>query len=291
MRYKGKIKELNHIVISDPSYDKDVWCRYEKDNLKEKNWNVDIDIHPTVDKIEDFTIKGTEFFLFLSKDKRLSELRENGTIRYLSGLEIKETEIGMDTACVALGINEKADEIIELRDDWQPECSLNTLTDGIFGTVKEGKLNDNHTVFIWLSGYLDEDTGYSIEEIVDYLQYQLNIVDLEKDKEKPIIIKQQNLLEKMTEIELKFKEITKEDPQLLNFFDKDNRFSNISFAGTYLAGIAVRNEQRKAGNLEGKMEKSPYSKQQEKLIEQYTNLRVEFEKTENELENNIDMEV
>ena len=291
MRYKGKIKELNHIIISDPSYDENVTCRYEKDNLKEKNWNVDIDIHPTVDKIEDFTIKGTEFFLFLSKDKRLSELRENGTIRYLSGLEIKETEIGMDTACVALGINEKADEIIELRDDWQPECSLNTLTDGIFGTVKEGKLNDNHTVFIWLSGYLDEDTGYSIEEIVDYLQYQLNIVDLEKDKEKPIIIKQQNLLEKMTEIELRFKEITKEDPQLLNFFDKDNRFSNISFAGTYLAGIAVRNEQRKAGNLEGKMEKSPYSKQQEKLIEQYTNLRVEFEKTENELENNIDMEV
>lgn len=291
MRYKGKIKELNHIIISDPSYDENVTCRYEKDNLKEKNWNVDIDIHPTIDKIEDFTIKGTEFFLFLSKDKRLSELRENGTIRYLSGLEIKETEIGMDTACVALGINEKADEIIELRDDWQPECSLNTLTDGIFGTVKEGKLNDNHTVFIWLSGYLDEDTGYSIEEIVDYLQYQLNIVDLEKDKEKPIIIKQQNLLEKMTEIELKFKEITKEDPQLLNFFDKDNRFSNISFAGTYLAGIAVRNEQRKAGNLEGKMEKSPYSKQQEKLIEQYTNLRVEFEKTENELENNIDMEV
>lgn len=291
MRYKGKIKELNHIIISDPSYDENVTCRYEKDNLKEKNWNVDIDIHPTIDKIEDFTIKGTEFFLLLSKDKRLSELRENGTIRYLSGLEIKETEIGMDTACVALGINEKADEIIELRDDWQPECSLNTLTDGIFGTVKEGKLNDNHTVFIWLSGYLDEDTGYSIEEIVDYLQYQLNIVDLEKDKEKPIIIRQQNLLEKMTEIELKFKEITKEDPQLLNFFDKDNRFSNISFAGTYLAGIAVRNEQRKAGNLEGKMEKSPYSKQQEKLIEQYTNLRVEFEKKENELENNIDMEV
>ena len=89
----------------------------------------------------------------------------------------------MDTACVALGINEKADEIIELRADWQPECSLNTLTDGLFGTVKEGKIQD-HTVFIWLSGYLDEDTGYSIEEIVDYLQYQLNITELEKDKRK-----------------------------------------------------------------------------------------------------------
>ena len=86
-----------------------------------------------------------------------------------------------------------------------------------------------------------------------------------------------------------FKEITKEDSKLLQFFDKDNRFSNITFAGTYLAGIAVRNEQRKAGNLDGKMEHSPYSKQQEKLIEEYTNLRVEFEKTEQEIENDIDI--
>lgn len=288
LRYKGKIKELNHIIISDPSYDESVTCRYEKNNLKEKDWYVDIDIKPTVDKIEDFTIKGTEFFLFLSKDRRLSELRENGTIRYFSGIEFEETEIGMDTACVALGINEKADEIIELRADWQPECSLNTLTDGLFGTVKEGKIQD-HTVFIWLSGYLDEDTGYSIEEIIDYLQYQLNITELEKDITKSMIIRQQDILDKMKEFQLRFKEITKEDPKLLQFFDKDNRFSNITFAGTYLAGIAVRNEQRKAGNLDGKIEHSPYSKEQEKLIEEYTNLRVEFEKTEQEIENDIDI--
>lgn len=179
MRYKGKIDNLNHIIISDPSYDESVTCRYEKDNLKEKDWYVDIDIKPVVDKIEDFTIKGTEFFLFLSKDRRLSELRENGTIRYLSGIELEENEIGMDTACIALGINEKADEIIELRNDWQPECSLNTLTDGLFGKVKEGKLQD-HTVFVWVSGYLDQDTGYSMDDVVDYLQYQLNISELEK---------------------------------------------------------------------------------------------------------------
>ena len=30
LRYKGKIKELNHIIISDPSYDESVTCRYEK---------------------------------------------------------------------------------------------------------------------------------------------------------------------------------------------------------------------------------------------------------------------
>ena len=288
MRYKGKIRELNHIIISDPSYDESVTCRYEKDNLREKDWYVDIDIKPTIDKIEAFTFRGTEFFLFLYKDKKLCELKENGTISYLKGIKLNEIEIGMDTACVALGIDKKAKEIIDLRDDWQPECSLNTLTDGIFGTVKEGKAKDN-VVFIWLSGYLDEDTGYSIEDIVDYLQYQLNITELEKYITKPMIIRQQDILEKMTEPELRFKEITKEDPKLLHFFSKDNRFSNIVFAGTYLAGIAVRNEQRKAGNLDGKIEKSPYSKEQEKLIEEYTNLRVEFEKTEQEIENDIDI--
>ena len=281
LRYKGKIKELNHIIISDPSYDESVTCRYENNNLKEKDWYVDIDIKPTVDEIEDLTIKGTEFFLFLSKDRRLSELRENGAIRYLSGIELKETEIGMDTACVAIGINEKADEIIELRDDWQPECSLNTLTDGLFGTVKEGKLQDKVMEA--------EKPVELIEEIIDYLQYQLNITELEKDITKSIIIRQQDILDKMKEFQLRFKEITKEDPKLLQFFDKDNRFSNITFAGTYLAGIAVRNEQRKAGNLDGKIEHSPYSKEQEKLIEEYTNLRVEFEKTEQEIENDIDI--
>ena len=50
LRYKGKIKALNHIIISDPSYDEGVTYRYEKNNLKEKDWYVDIDIKPTVDK-------------------------------------------------------------------------------------------------------------------------------------------------------------------------------------------------------------------------------------------------
>lgn len=288
LRYRGKIKELNHIIISDPSYDESVTCRYERTNLNEENWSIDIDIKPVVEQIEDFTIKGTEFFLFLYKDKKLGELRENGTISYLRGIKLEETEIGMDTACVAIGIDAKAKEIIDLRDDWQPECSLNTLTDGFFGTVKEGKIGED-AVFIWLSGYLNEDTGYSIDEIVDYLEYQLNITELQKDITKPIIIRQENTLERMTRLALRFKEVTKEDPKLLNFFDKDNRFSNIEFAGTYLAGIDVRNKERESGNLDGKIEKSPYTKSQEKIIREYIELQKEFEKTEKEFENNIDI--
>ena len=65
MRYKGKIRELNHIIISDPSYDESVTCRYEKDNLREKDWYVDIDIKPTIDKIEDFTFRYRVLFIFI----------------------------------------------------------------------------------------------------------------------------------------------------------------------------------------------------------------------------------
>lgn len=200
MRYKGKIENLNHIIISDPSYDESVTCRYEKNDLKEKNWYVDIDIKKTVEKMGNFTARGVEFFLFLAKDRELSELKEDGTIRYLKSIKLTETEIGMDTACIALGVNERADEIIELRDEWQPECSLNTLTDGFFGTVKEGVDKINNPVFIWISGYLDEAAGYSIEEIVDYLQYQLNITELEKDITRTMNVSQKDILEKSTEI-------------------------------------------------------------------------------------------
>ena len=200
MRYKGKIENLNHIIISDPSYDESVTCRYEKNDLKEKNWYVDIDIKKTVEKMGNFTARGVEFFLFLAKDRELSELKEDGTIRYLKGIKLTETEIGMDTACIGLGVNERADEISELRDEWQPECSLNTLTDGFFGTVKEGVDKINNPVFIWISGYLDEAAGYSIEEIVDYLQYQLNITELEKDITRTMNVSQKDILEKSTEI-------------------------------------------------------------------------------------------
>ena len=45
MKYSGKIKELNHIVVSDPSYDKKVFCRYEYENINGKDWLVDLDIN------------------------------------------------------------------------------------------------------------------------------------------------------------------------------------------------------------------------------------------------------
>ena len=289
MIYKGKIKDLNHIVISDPSYDEDVDCRYERNNIKEKNWPVDIDIYPVSTPITDkYDAKGTEFFLFLYKDKQLSQLKENGTISYLKSIKIKEIDIGIDTACIALGINEKADEIIEERESWQPKCALSTLTDGIFGTVKEGSLGDN-LAFIWVSGYFDED-AQSIDEIIDYLEYQLNITDLKKDLENSYNMQAEKILEKIHKLTIDFKQLTKEDDKLLNHFKNEPRFSNIDYAGSYLVEIAVRNEQRKVGNLEGEMEYSPYSELQEKLIAEYTELKAQFDKLMNEYDKETGIE-
>lgn len=38
MRYKGKIKELNQIIVSDPSYGEDTWGRYERTDMNKKIW-------------------------------------------------------------------------------------------------------------------------------------------------------------------------------------------------------------------------------------------------------------
>lgn len=183
MKCKGRIKELEHIVISDPSYDESVTCRYERNNLEKENWLIDMNINQTITPItKEYNAKGIEFTMLLYKSPQLCKLREDGAFYYLQGIKIEETDIGMDTACVAFGVNERADELTYCKDDWQPDCSLQTLTDGIFGTVKEGKINDD-IAFIWVSGYLDEDTGYSIEDVINYLEYQLNITELTKDKE------------------------------------------------------------------------------------------------------------
>ena len=177
MKIIGKIKELNQIIVSDPSYGKDVSCRYEKDNINGENWNVTIDIHNISEKIDGIQVNGIDFFILLSNPKQHCRLLEDGAFSYESNNKITEIDIRMDTACVAFGINNFADNIKEEIDEWQPEDSLKTLTDGLFGYVKEGK-EDNQTNFIFISGYLDEDTGYSIKDITEYITKQLEVKEL-----------------------------------------------------------------------------------------------------------------
>ena len=180
MKYNGKIKNINHIVVSDPSYKKDVWCRYEKEGIDEKNWLVNLKIEEIEEEIDDFKVSGVEFYMLLQKEKGICEITDDN-IRYLSNIKTTKTDIGMDSACIALGINEKAKEIINSQSKWQPKCAIRTGTDGMFGEVMEGKMEEDLS-FILITGYLSEDTGYDVESFFDYLITQFEIIDLVKEK-------------------------------------------------------------------------------------------------------------
>lgn len=198
MHYNGKIKELNHIVVSDPTYKKDVWCRYEVDNLKEKNWDVELDINEVEYKIDGYTINGIKFNLMLQKENGLCKV-EDDKIKYLKGIKIKKYDIAMDTACVALGINKNAKEIIDSQSEWQPKCSIRTGSDGIFGSVTEGKKN-NDLVFLVISGYFSDYMDYDIDDLSNYLIEKFEIKDLVKK----IVIEKDRELKKGEKVEISF---------------------------------------------------------------------------------------
>lgn len=182
MRLTGKIEKINQIIVSDPSYDNSVSCRYERNNINGTNWIFDMEINKVTEKIDEIEIKGLEFFVLLKNPKQYCKLNEDGSISYSSKNKITKTEIGIDTACVAIGINSFSDNIREKIGEWQPDNSLSTLYDGLFGSVREGKIG-NQVNFICISGYLDEDTGYSIRDITEYITTQFEVKELYQEKQ------------------------------------------------------------------------------------------------------------
>lgn len=182
MKCKGKIDNINHIVISDPIYDKNVWCRYEKNNLKEKNWIVNLDICSTETKTDDYNIKGIEFLLLIKKNEYDCEIDEDGNLSYLKDIKLKDYTIGTDSACVALGLNDNAKKIINSKDEWQPLCAIRTGTDGAFCDVSEG-IKDGELCFLFVTGYFDEEF-ISQNELFCYLVNQFQIKELLKENKK-----------------------------------------------------------------------------------------------------------
>lgn len=178
MTYSGNINEINQIIVSDPSYEKGVWCRYENENLSAKNWNFNIEISEYNERDEDLDLRGIEFTLLLSNPNIRCRLTDKG-VGYPKSKIVDKFTIGMDTACVSLGINDVADKIRSEQDEWQPSTCLRTLTDGEFGTVFEGRNpNSDEVDFIAIMGYLDEDTGYSEEDLMKYFEKNFAVENL-----------------------------------------------------------------------------------------------------------------
>ena len=180
--YRGKIKKINHIVISDPGYGNDVCCRYERKNLYEKDWTVDIRLTNVSEKYMGMHINGISF-LVLFKANNQDYITSKDGLDCVNDLLLNRINIVIDSACVAFGINEYAEEIKKSINNWQPECSLKTNCDGIFGEVIEG-VKDNKVVFIGFDGFLGDDSGYNKEDILDYISTHFKISDLKIQKKK-----------------------------------------------------------------------------------------------------------
>jgi hypothetical protein len=187
-KYVGSIDKIEKIIVSDPDYDQDVTGRFEKNYDNIKDWKVEICINDLEDIFcygkEKIKYKGIEFSILL-KNPELKELTldmYNNTKNIPKGLKIINTDIFLDTACVAMGINNNAKSILGNKDVWQPSCALKTLADGQFGGVIEAK-NGEKTEFIKIDGFLDEDTDYNIDDIIEYLNYMFEIKDLRLQKE------------------------------------------------------------------------------------------------------------
>lgn len=187
--YIGKIKELNKIIISDPSYEKDADMRFEKNFNNMKNLEIQININDINDILyyekEKLYTKGIEFSVLIKKAECIDiNMDTSNTLHYEPQKyeKMNKVEIGMDTSCAALGVNKHADMITDSKDDWQPSCALKTGTDGCFGEVKE-ILNKDGTQCIQIYGYLDETMGYTYEDIQKYLVENLEIDDLVLEKE------------------------------------------------------------------------------------------------------------
>ena len=119
--------------------------------------------------------------MLLKQNEKDCTISENAFLSYLDNVNIKDYQIGMDTACIAMGVNDKAKQILNSRSVWQPSCSIKTGSDGIFGEVSEGKIDDELS-FILITGYF-EDEFITQNQLFDYLQEQFEMTDLVKEDE------------------------------------------------------------------------------------------------------------
>lgn len=218
MKGKGKIKNLEKIVISDPHYQSDVWCRFEKKLDKVEDWETQFIIRDYEDNIKinnkDVKLTGIEYSVLFKRPNVKCDLLDVEKIRYEKDTELKKYEIGVDTAQVAFGVNDKADEISkfakdinsldmgELLENYNPDFAISTASDGKFGNVQEG-IKDNETQFILLTGFFDDYAEVeTIEELKDYFESQFKIEDIELEVEKlKILFKEVGKRPKVMEID------------------------------------------------------------------------------------------
>ena len=151
LKKEAIIEELDGIVVSDPWYGKDVWCRYESD-IQASNWKLEFECE--IEHDNEYNFDTVVFNVKLGKPEIISKIKMNDNgFSYPSTLDIKEYTIGMDTACFCIGSKKNYEK-------YGNGMAINTCTDGILGDVYEMKLkmlNSKQPDAILFMGAIDAD--------------------------------------------------------------------------------------------------------------------------------------
>lgn len=171
-KYKGIIDKLEKLVVSDPFYEKDVWCRYENNFSLASECN--FELTTMRDRYNDlfFSIKifpkeNTEFNDVILVD-------DNSLIHYHTSLDIKRFDVAIDTAHISFGIN-----------NMDKDFSISTINDGNFGCVVEYSYK-NKFLGITIEGYFDSAVFDEDINLVNAIERQFLVKDLTEELDKDI---------------------------------------------------------------------------------------------------------
>lgn len=280
MKGTAKIKNLRSIVISDPHYEKDVWCRYERNLDKIEDWRVEFIIQSYNDKLKIFdkevNVSGTEYSILLARPNVNCKLLAVDCVMGVRDIKTQDYEIGVDSAQVAMGTNENADEINEytkefnesdvsyMLAEYNPPFAIQTYSDGKYGTVREAIANDE-VQYIYINGFFDEDTAiYNNEQLKRYLERQFNLEDIELENEmltvlykgvgeRPRVMEIEDTLEAKQKLVGGLIEVVPYKDNMLLVCNEEGKVldmpSNLEFDNDYIAGncFIVADDSRNEG--------------------------------------------
>lgn len=176
MRLTGKIKELDRLIVTD-SYFEEKGHVYEIDKIRGKDWNVTVLINPCEHAFiraggERLVFSGKEYFVLMTAPGEIHNLNDNGSFSYRSALLMENTPVSATNECIAFGVNSRADAIMAM----PGSARLPIKTIGEAGRVYEGTdLMLRSVRVISIIGYLDDKSGYSTGDLIDYITSQLEI--------------------------------------------------------------------------------------------------------------------
>ncbi len=179
MIIKGNIKDVTRIVFTDPCYDENVWCKFQKTISAPQDFDIEVEIS---DYYDDSKVIGNDIRMQLFNRKYMLDICplvsiDDGKVKYNSKIITQnDYELGMDTARMCFGINEKADEIIiyskkeetmeDIMSNKSDAFALNTGTDGYFGDLIDLETIEEIPAFIEVNCFIDKDFA-TPEELKD----------------------------------------------------------------------------------------------------------------------------